>query len=491
MKAILIMLLACGIAFGQSITMNVALDRASISTVTFGGTDNDWVRCIMPTSNGDYILGGESVTGPPNYQLMAAAARVSAKTGDTLWANIWGGPLAESAEHQTAYNAKSNSVFQASYYEYAVGVDSVVSYLVRLDGNTGRTIWKRSFPNNFYAVAPYDSGCVIMNGGANATAQIVNAHGKVVGQFPVASFANGYPKLVVQNDTMWVFTNNFVSAFHLPDGTQCWTTNIPGTRVVITRGAVDSNGTAYVGLSDIYDSQFGYIRYGVMELTSTGSISWRNEWLGWPDTVMARNINNWVNAIAVSPSLHLVALIGTTNAINAPTATGAQSGYIAILNSISGDTLWTEKWDYPISGMYYGSMTNVQDGFFDDDGELITSGYVSVGPSNMLSFIRKYSFNITPVIEPKPIPTTFALSQNYPNPFNPTTTIEYSLPQRTQVTITVYNVLGEKVTTLANGMEGPGQHQVVFDGSRFASGTYLYVLQTDQTRIVKKMMLVK
>ena len=75
--------------------------------------------------------------------------------------------------------------------------------------------------------------------------------------------------------------------------------------------------------------------------------------------------------------------------------------------------------------------------------------------------------------------------------FNPTTTIEYSLPQRTQVTITVYNVLGEKVTTLANGMEGPGQHQVIFDGSRFASGTYLYVLQTDQTRIVKKMMLVK
>ena len=494
MKAILVflaLLLASGVAFGQPITMNVALDTTSISNVTFGGTDNNWVRCIMPASNGDYILGGESVTGPPNYQLMAAAARVSAKTGDTLWTNIWGGPLAESAEHQTAYNAKSNSVFQASYYEYAVGVDSVVSYLVRLDGNTGRTIWKRSFPNNFYAVAPYDSGCVIMNGSTNATAQIVNAQGKVVGQFPIASIVYGYPKLVVQNDTMWVFTSNFVSAFHLPDGTQCWTTNIPGTRVVVTRGAVNSNGTAYVALSDAYDLQLGYVRYGVIELTSTGSISWKNEWFGWPDTSMARNLNNWVNAITVSDKLNLVALIGTTNSTIADSNEGYQSGYVAILNATSGDTLWTEKWDYPISGQYYGAMTNIQDGFFDDNGELITCGYLPVGGSNMLSFIRKYSFSITPVIEPKPIPTAFALSQNYPNPFNPSTVIEYAVPNKVHVKLIVYDVLGRKVETLVDQEETSGTYKVLFNAGGLPSGVYFYRLQAGTYHETKKLLLLK
>ena len=98
---------------------------------------------------------------------------------------------------------------------------------------------------------------------------------------------------------------------------------------------------------------------------------------------------------------------------------------------------------------------------------------------------------ITAVVEKPPVARTFALSQNYPNPFNPTTTIEYSLPQRTNVNLTVYNVLGQMVTTLANGMEGPGQHQVVFDGSSLASGTYLYVLEAGTYRSVQKMMLIK
>ena len=491
MKAILVMILAMRIAFGQSITMRVGLEASSISTVTFGGTDNDGVRCIMPTTDGDYILGGESVTGPPNYQLMAAAVRVSAKTGDTLWTNIWGGPLTESVEHQTAYNAQSNSVFQASYYEYAVGVDSVVSYLVRLDGSTGRTIWKRSFPNNFYAVTAYDSGCIIMNTGANATAQIVNAQGKVVGQFPVAGFAVGFPKLVIQNDTMWVFATNFVSALHLPDGGKCWTTNIPGTRVVIAQGAVDPDGNAYVDFSDAYDLQLGYVRYGAMKLTSTGSISWEKGWLGWPDTSMARNLNNWAQAITVSAPLHIVAVMGTTNSIEAQTNTSAQSGYVAILNPDSGDTLWTEKWDYPMDGPYYGIVTSVEDGFFDNNGTLITAGYAQVGPSNMISFIKKYSFNITPVTEPKPIPTEFQLSQNYPNPFNPTTTISYNLPQRTNVTLKVYNVLGQEVRTLVSGGQSIGSHSVQFDGSNLPSGVYFYRLQAGTFTETKKLTVLK
>jgi len=59
------------------------------------------------------------------------------------------------------------------------------------------------------------------------------------------------------------------------------------------------------------------------------------------------------------------------------------------------------------------------------------------------------------------------------------------------VTLEVYNLLGEKVATLVDGERQPGYHQVAFDGARFASGVYLYRLVTDNTALMKKMVLVK
>jgi len=71
----------------------------------------------------------------------------------------------------------------------------------------------------------------------------------------------------------------------------------------------------------------------------------------------------------------------------------------------------------------------------------------------------------------------FALVQNYPNPFNPMTTIRYALPQRSHVTLAVYNTLGQLVRTLVRGEEQAGDHEVKFDGSGLASGVYFYRLQ--------------
>jgi len=75
------------------------------------------------------------------------------------------------------------------------------------------------------------------------------------------------------------------------------------------------------------------------------------------------------------------------------------------------------------------------------------------------------------------MPREFALGQNYPNPFNPTTTIEYALPVRSYVTLAVYNMLGGMVSELVNWQVEAGYHEVRFDGSRLASGVYLYRLK--------------
>jgi hypothetical protein len=89
------------------------------------------------------------------------------------------------------------------------------------------------------------------------------------------------------------------------------------------------------------------------------------------------------------------------------------------------------------------------------------------------------------------IPKICALSQNYPNPFNPATQIEYSIPQNGFVTLKVYNVLGQEVSTLFSGMQTPGSYKATFDGSSLASGVYLYRLEAGKSSVTKKMILMK
>ena len=89
------------------------------------------------------------------------------------------------------------------------------------------------------------------------------------------------------------------------------------------------------------------------------------------------------------------------------------------------------------------------------------------------------------------IPSGFALLQNYPNPFNPTTTIQYSIPQRSNVILKVYDVLGNEVAVLVDEEKERGVYSVNFDASNFASGIYLYRLHAGSFVETKKMILLK
>ena len=95
--------------------------------------------------------------------------------------------------------------------------------------------------------------------------------------------------------------------------------------------------------------------------------------------------------------------------------------------------------------------------------------------------------------EPQPdVPKVFSLEQNYPNPFNPSTVIQFSVPSDGRATLKVYNVLGEEVKTLFDGMARAGiSHQAVFDASHLASGIYFSRLEFEGRIEVKKMVLMK
>lgn len=89
------------------------------------------------------------------------------------------------------------------------------------------------------------------------------------------------------------------------------------------------------------------------------------------------------------------------------------------------------------------------------------------------------------------IPSAFNLNQNYPNPFNPTTTMKYSIPKTSFVTIKVYDVLGKEVVTLVHEEKPEGNYQVDFLGSGLASGIYFYRMQAGEFVETKKFVLLK
>ena len=88
----------------------------------------------------------------------------------------------------------------------------------------------------------------------------------------------------------------------------------------------------------------------------------------------------------------------------------------------------------------------------------IKGGVVGVNENN--NFVKEYK-----------------LFQNYPNPFNPSTVIEYALPAQSNVTISVFNIIGQRVSVLFNGTESAGNHSVIWNAQNLSSGVYFYKIE--------------
>ncbi|MFH1010709.1 MAG: right-handed parallel beta-helix repeat-containing protein [bacterium] len=110
----------------------------------------------------------------------------------------------------------------------------------------------------------------------------------------------------------------------------------------------------------------------------------------------------------------------------------------------------------------------------------------STYPKSTIESASRYSF-----YAPRRIPANFALHQNYPNPFNPTTVIRYDVPQADKVSLTIYNLLGQRVATLFDGRQAAGSHTISWDAADLPSGVYFCRMNTPEFVQTRKMLLVK
>lgn len=121
-------------------------------------------------------------------------------------------------------------------------------------------------------------------------------------------------------------------------------------------------------------------------------------------------------------------------------------------------------------------------GAFDPNSFLWTEGWTALSVYGITDVKESYTNNI---------PASFELSQNYPNPFNPSTKIVYTVSEATNINLTVFNILGQKVAQLVNDFKNVGTYEVTFDAENLPSGLYLYTFEDGNTRITKKMTLLK
>ena len=163
-------------------------------------------------------------------------------------------------------------------------------------------------------------------------------------------------------------------------------------------------------------------------------------------------------------------------AINTGSSSAAQT--FRILNLTGGSAIFTPYVTSATKNCSQGIDIAASNGSFTAtlDGSSITT-FVANG--------------ITSGVDMSMIPQSIKLSQNYPNPFNPTTQISYTIPYAVHVYLKVYNLLGQEVATLVDGIRQAGQYEVTFDASGLTSGVYFYRLEAGTFAETKKLILIR
>ena len=200
-------------------------------------------------------------------------------------------------------------------------------------------------------------------------------------------------------------------------------------------------------------------------------------------------INNWLNYSSLtvqSPNGGEVWIVGETEEL---TWTDANVYDIKIELSVDNGTNWsTITESIPNTGTYSWIVAA------QDSSDQCLIRITNVDDSNVLD-VSDAAFiidMITSVEETQTdIPTEFDLSQNFPNPFNPVTLIKYQVPNTAHVSIKVYDLTGQEVATLVNGVKEAGTYEIKFDARNLASGVYLYRMIAGDFTSVRKFNVLK
>jgi len=204
---------------------------------------------------------------------------------------------------------------------------------------------------------------------------------------------------------------------------------------------------------------------------------------------IVENIN--INLVT-RPDTGFAKISGFVKTVNGDPVAGA----VVLTYNLNGEvvaySISSNDGSYQIENLVAGDYTLVVDATEYENASSDNSVSLNYGsnPSTTKDlFLNPES--TTGVKSNSPVPSSYSLSQNYPNPFNPSTQIRFTIPEKTNVKLEVYNLIGQKVADLVNSELSAGEYSITFNASGLSSGIYLYRLQAGNFSSVKKMILMK
>jgi len=466
-------------------------------TKTFGGGDEDFGRCVQGTTDGGFIIVAYTRSygfGNRDIYLIKTDA-----FGDTLWTRLYGDGGWDEGE----------SVQQTMDGGYVITGGKTLPgeaernvYLVKTDSN-GDTLWSRQYGGP-------------LNDTAESVRQTTDLGYIVTGwaESPNKGTRDGFLlKTDASGDTLW---------------TRVWGDSLAeyafDVQQTLDGGYIVTGGTASFGA--------GGMDVFLIKTDTHGKRLWEKTF-GGSGFDLGKSVHQTMDGGYIIAGEYSVTLLNTE--------------VYLIRTDASGDTLWTKRYGgfssdrgegirqlsdggFIVVGTSGSWGVHISDAFLlrtDSDGEfqwvqtyggnesnwgesidIISDGeYIITGKTGTTDYQTNdiYLVRVTesPIIIEEPVnssptPKQFILSQNYPNPFNPSTTIQFTIPERTsnQTTLTIYDIRGRQVRTLVNEGLDPGRHVVTWDGKDnrailVSSGIYLYELKNGEEIQIRKMMVVE
>lgn len=409
--------------------------------------------------------------------------------------------VSQAADFQSLNSGTTNNLndvtFTSSLVGYAAGIDGTL--IKTTDGGTTWAPLTTNVSNHLQSLYFVNANLGFAVGTGGVVLKTTNAGANWVMSFPTGS--DLYDVYFIDQNTGYI-VGNFATCMMTTNGGTNWSyQSVPLGNSALLISVVFNAGKGFIGAastSNLLTTTNGganwvdnKIRAGTpktfdIAFNGMSGLAVGNEFVsfgvGYP--VIFMTLNNGQGWSEYSLQNRNAGLSSTAIVPNSPSVCYAVGSYIndatygnkgLIMMSTNGGATWQEQ--------AYGTGTislnavcvTATDCFIvGDNGRMLKTTH-PIGIQNISS----------------EVPNGYRLSQNYPNPFNPVTNIEFSLPSKGQVKLTVFDITGREVEILVNTVLSAGSYKYDFDAKDLTSGVYFYRLVTDGFVETKKMMLVK
>jgi hypothetical protein len=328
-------------------------------------------------------------------------------------------------------------------------------YSVKPDGNLN---WSTSYEYGFGSKSPVFSpdGNTIYIAGLDSNLFALNLDGSIKWKLSCGQIKRA--TLVDSDGNIYAVASNYLYSINSA-GNINWSYFLLGTPIAIP--TIDKDGNIY---TIAWDTTYTIYYTALISLRYDGTFRWKY-------IFNDHEVNHFDQPLICD--------------FNGTVYVGSTLGYDYYAISSNGEL----KWQLPLIE---------QQQQVDNTGAIAKDGTLYLGVHNvsLISGQQKTLIAIrdtgTVSVNERNSPITdYSLSQNYPNPFNPTTTISYSLPVSSWVTLKVFDILGREATVLVEGSKEAGTHSIEFDASNLPSGIYFYTLTSVNFTATRKLIFLK